>query len=303
MNTRSAPASIAESTNDPSNATKGLLLGAVGVLIFAATLPMTKIAMDGGVINAWFAWAGRTVLGALAGIAYVLVKRFGLPPRKAWWPIVGATLGIVFGWPLVNTIALQFTQASHAAVVNGILPLATAVIGAWLNREKLSKRFWVCAVLGSLVVCAYAWSRAGGDFTRIDLFLLFGVALGGFGYACGAMATRYVSGPEVISWALIIALPITTAISWYTMPAVPSAAYTKSWFAFAYLGLMSQWIGFFFWYRGLALGGIAKVSQVQLIQLFCTLVFSAILLREAIDLKMIAVAMLTVTIVAVGRKR
>jgi drug/metabolite transporter (DMT)-like permease len=296
-------ASIAKSAGDSSRATKGLLLGAVGVLIFAATLPMTKIAMEGGVINAWFAWAGRTVLGASAGIVYLLVKRHGLPPRAAWWPIVGATVGIVFGWPLVNTIALQFTQASHAAVVNGILPLATAVIGAWLNREKLSKRFWVCAVLGSLVVCAYAWSRAGGDFKRIDALLLLGVALGGFGYACGAIATRYVSGPEVISWALIIALPITTAISWYMMPAIPSAVYTKSWFAFAYLGLMSQWIGFFFWYRGLALGGIAKVSQVQLVQLFCTLVFSAILLSESIDLKMIAVAVLTVTIVAVGRKR
>ncbi len=303
MNANSDFSSPANGTIDSSRATKGLLLGAVGVLIFAATLPMTKIAMEGGVINAWFAWAGRTVLGASAGIVYLLVKKHGLPPRAAWWPIIGATVGIVFGWPLVNTIALQFTQASHAAVVNGILPLATAVIGAWLNREKLSKRFWVCAVLGSLVVCAYAWSRAGGDFKRIDALLLLGVALGGFGYACGAMATKYLSGPEVISWALIIALPITTAISWYTMPAVPSAAHTKSWFAFAYLGIMSQWIGFFFWYRGLALGGIAKVSQVQLIQLFCTLVFSAILLSESIDLKMIAVAILTVTIVAVGRKK
>jgi drug/metabolite transporter (DMT)-like permease len=286
-----------------SSATQGLLLGAVGVLIFSMTLPTTKIAMEGGVLSAWFAWSGRTVLGALAGVAYLLVKGYGLPPRAAWWPIVGATLGIVFGWPLLNTIALQSTQASHAAVVNGILPLATAVIGAWLNREKLSKRFWICAVLGSVLVCGYAWSRAHGELHRADALLLFGVVLGGFGYACGAMATKHLSGPEVITWALIIALPITTAITWYTIPVNPAAAATKSWLAFAYLGLMSQWIGFFFWYRGLALGGIAKVSQVQLVQLFCTLTFSRILLDESIDAAMIFVALATVTIVALGRKR
>ena len=273
------------------------------MLIFAATLPTTKIAIEGGMLSAWFAWAGRTVLGALAGIAYLLVKRHGVPPRAAWWPIAGATLGIVFGWPLVNTIALQHTEASHAAVVNGILPLATAVIGAWLNRERLSTRFWICAVLGSAVVCAYAWSRAGGDLKPIDALLLLGVALGGFGYACGAIATKHASGPEVITWALILALPITATITLFTMPAVASAVSVRSWTAFIYLGLMSQWIGFFFWYRGLAMGGIAKVSQVQLVQLFCTLAFSALLLSESIDAAMFFVACATVAIVAAGRKR
>jgi drug/metabolite transporter (DMT)-like permease len=291
------------STNLDVNARKGLLLGALGVLIFSLTLPTTKIAMDGGALSAWFAWAGRTVLGALAGIVFLRWKGFGLPPKNAWWPIAGATFGIVFGWPLLNTIALQSTQASHAAVVNGILPLATAVIGATLNREKLSRRFWICAVLGSAVVCGYAFTRAQGAFHAADALLLLGVVLGGFGYACGAMATKYLSGSEVISWALILALPITTAITVFSWPTDPSIVTVKSWLAFAYLGLMSQWIGFFFWYRGLALGGIAKVSQVQLIQLFCTLTFSAILLRESIDLAMIFVALTTVTIVAIGRKK
>lgn len=289
--------------SDAANASRGLLLGLSGVLIFAATLPMTKLAMDGGHLNAWFAWAGRTVLGAIAGIAYLLLRGRGLPPRAAWWPIAGACAGIVFGWPLLNTIALQYTQASHAAVVNGILPLATAVIGATFSRERLSARFWICAVLGSAVVSTYAWFHGGGDFGRVDILLLLGVVLGGFGYACGAVATRYVSGPEVITWALILALPINAVIAWQTAPTDIGSVSATSWAAFAYLGLMSQWIGFFFWYRGLALGGIAKVSQVQLVQLFCTLTFSALLLGEAIELSMIAVAVLTVTIVAVGRKK
>jgi drug/metabolite transporter (DMT)-like permease len=298
-----------DSQRTVSTSTQGLLLGAAGVLIFSLTLPMTKIAMEGGALSAAFAWAGRCVLGAFAGIVFLFWKRYGLPPRKAWLPIAGATFGIVFGWPLANTIALQYTPASHAAVVNSILPLATAVIGAWLNSEKLSKTFWMCAVFGSAIVCGYAWSRSGGFFTSVDLLLLFGVLLGGFGYACGAIATKHVSGPEVISWALMIGLPITAIVTWNTMPGAASVGKsasvvtTKSWLAFAYLGLMSQWIGFFFWYRGLALGGIAKVSQVQLIQLFCTLTFSALLLRESIDLAMIFVAIATVTIVAIGRRK
>jgi drug/metabolite transporter (DMT)-like permease len=298
------------SSKADANARNGLILGALGVLIFSLTLPTTKIAMEAGALSAWFAWAGRTVLGALAAIVFLLWKRYRSrphvawwPPRQAWLPIAGATFGIVFGWPLLNTIALQSTQASHAAVVNGILPLATAIIGAWLNREKLSRRFWICAVLGSAIVCSYAFSRAQGAFHAADALLLLGVVLGGFGYACGAIATKHVSGPEVISWALIIALPITTVITFLSWPVSPASVSTKSWLAFAYLGLMSQWIGFFFWYRGLALGGIAKVSQVQLIQLFCTLTFSAILLKESVDLAMIFVALVTVTIVAVGRRR
>lgn len=289
-------------TSDRGSST-GLLLGVAGVLVFSATLPMTKIALQGDVLNPWFAWSGRTVLAALAGVVYLLVKRHRLPPRSAWLPIVGASLGIVLGWPLLNTIALQWTPASHAAVVNGILPLVTAVIGAWLNRERLSRRFWLCAVMGSALVCTYAWFRGGGDFTRVDLILLVGVVLGSFGYASGAIATKYVSGPEVITWALLLGLPITAVCAWVNLPTNPSEASLASWSAFIYLGLMSQWIGFFFWYRGLALGGIAKVSQVQLVQLFCTLTLSALLLRESIDFAMLVVAIATVTIVAVGRKR
>ncbi|MGL4230951.1 MAG: DMT family transporter [Casimicrobium sp.] len=285
-----------------ADSAKGLTLGFLGVLIFAATLPMTKIAMSGGVLSSWFAWSGRTVLGAAAGIVFLLIKGYGLPPRAAWLPIAGATFGIVFGWPLLNTIALETTQASHAAVVNGILPLATAIIGASLNRERLSRAFWICALIGTTIVCAYAWSRTDGSLHRADVLLLVGVVLGGFGYACGAIATKYLSGPEVITWALILGLPGTLAISLYTMPTQPALASASAWAAFAYLGLMSQWIGFFFWYRGLALGGIAKVSQVQLVQLFLTLTFSAILLGETIDGAMFAVALATVAVIWVGRK-
>ena len=280
----------------------GLILGAIGVLIFSLTMPMTKIAMAGDVLSPWFVWAGRAVLAALAGVAYLLATRAQLPPRKAWLPLAGATAGIVFGWPLLNTIALQTVPSSHAAVVNGILPLATAVIGAWLNGESLSRQFWCCAIAGTLLVCAYAWIRAHGELHAVDALMLVGVLLGGLGYASGAIATRYLTGPQAISWALILGLPGTLLLAIWSAPVHPEAASIPAWLAFAYLGLMSQWIGFFFWYRGLALGGIARVSQVQLMQLFFTLAFAALLLRESIEPAMFVVALVTVALIAIGRK-
>ncbi len=279
----------------------GLVLGAIGVLIFSLTMPMTKIAMAGDLLSPWFVWAGRAVLAAVAGIAYLAATRAPLPPRKAWLPLLGATTGIVFGWPLLNTLALQTVPSSHAAVVNGILPLSTAVIGAWLNRESLSRQFWWCAVAGTALVCGYAWVRAHGELHSADALMLVGVLLGGLGYASGAIATRYLTGPQAISWALILGLPGTLALAVWSAPAHPEAASTAAWLAFAYLGLMSQWIGFFFWYRGLALGGIARVSQVQLMQLFFTLAFAALLLRESIEPAMFIVAFLTVVLIAIGR--
>ena len=264
-------------------------------------MPMTKIAMAGEVLSPWFVWAGRAVLAAAAGIVYLLATRAPMPPRKAWLPLAGATAGIVFGWPLLNTLALQTVPSSHAAVVNGILPLSTAVIGAWLNRESLSRQFWWCAILGTLLVCGYAWIRAHGELHSADTLMLLGVLLGGLGYASGAIATRYLTGPQAISWALTLGLPGTLLLAVWSAPAHPEMVSISAWLAFAYLGLMSQWIGFFFWYRGLALGGIARVSQVQLMQLFFTLAFAALLLRESIEPAMFVVALLTVALIAIGR--
>ena len=280
----------------------GLILGAIGVIIFSLTMPMTKIAMAGDLLSPWFVWAGRAVLAAVAGIVYLVATCAPMPSRAAWLPLAGATVGIVFGWPLLNTLALQTVSSSHAAVVNGILPLATAVIGAWLNRESLSRRFWWCAVAGTLLVCGYAGQRAHGELHAADALMLLGIALGGLGYACGAIATRHLTGPQAISWALILGLPGTLAISLWSAPTLPVEASASVLFAFFYLGLMSQWIGFFFWYKGLAMGGIARVSQVQLIQLFFTLAFAALLLKESIEPAMFVVALLTVALIAVGRR-
>ena len=284
-----------------NSSSKGLLLGSLGVLIFSLTMPATKIALSGDGMSAWFIWSGRAVLAAFSGIVYLMLTHRRLPPRKAWWPLLGTTAGVVFGWPLLNSIALQSVSSSHSAVINGILPLATAVIGATLNREKLTPAFWACAVVGTSLVCGYAWFRASGTLHTPDALLLLGVLLGGLGYSCGAIAAKYMSGPEVISWALLLALPATLPLMLYLIPTSLAAVSIRAWIGFAYLGLMSQWIGFFFWYRGLLIGGIARVSQVQLVQLFLTLGFSALLLGESIEPLMLAVAIATVALIFVAR--
>ena len=264
-------------------------------------MPVTKIALTDGAMSSWFIWSGRTVLAAFCGIAFLLVTKRPLPPRNALLPLLGTVAGVVFGWPLLNTLALQWVSSSHSAVINGVLPLATAVIGATINREHLPRNFWICAVFGTLVVCGYAWIHAAGALHTPDALLMLGVLLGGLGYACGAISAKYLSGPEVISWALIIGLPVTLPSMIYTSPPDWALVPIQTWVAFAYLGLMSQWIGFFFWYRGLIMGGIAKVSQVQLIQLFLTLGFSAALLGETIEPMMLAVAVTTVALIFLGR--
>jgi drug/metabolite transporter (DMT)-like permease len=154
------------------------------------------------------------------------------------------------------------------------------------------------------LVCAYAWQRTQGELHAADALMLLGIVMGGLGYASGAMATRHMSGPQTISWALILGMPGTLALTLWSAPTATAAAAAPSaaWLAFVYLGLMSQWIGFFFWYKGLARGGIARVSQVQLIQLFFTLGFAALLLRESIEPAMFLVATLTVALIAIGRR-
>ena len=278
-----------------SSASKGLLLGGLGVLIFSITMPATKIALAGGALSPWFIWSGRGVLAAFAGMLYLRVSGKGWPPKAARW-------SLVFGWPLLNTLALQTVSSGHSAVINGVLPLATAITGAVMNRERLPRVFWLCALAGTGLVCGYAWLHAAGALQLPDALLFIGVLFGSLGYACGARAVRHMGGAEVISWALIVGLPVTLPSLWANQPTHWEDVQWQSGFAFLYLGLMSQWIGFFFWYWGLHLGGIARVSQIQLMQLFLTLGFSALLLGETIEPLMLIVAVLTVALIFIGRR-
>jgi drug/metabolite transporter (DMT)-like permease len=211
-------------------------------------------------------------------------------------------LGVILGFPVATSIGLQTVPAAHGAVVVGLLPLASALFATWLGGERPSARFWLWAVAGSLVVLVFAWRHGGGALARGDLWLLLAVALGGLGYAEGGRLARSLGGPAVICWALVLAAPVLALpVAWLAgRQAWPVSGAT--WGAFAYLALVSQWLGFFAWYRGLALGGVARVGQAQLLQVFLTIAAAAAVFGEAVAPSTWVYAALVAVAVALGRR-
>jgi drug/metabolite transporter (DMT)-like permease len=295
-----APASPA-----PSGAASGLLFGLLGVLIFSATLPMTRLAVVD--LHPVFIGIGRAVLAGAAAALLLAVRRPPWPTLRQWRLLTETSLGVVVGFPLFSSIAMKHLPASHGAIITGLLPLATATAAVLLARERPSAGFWLWALLGTGLVTAYALSEGGG-LTWGDAALVLAVALGALGYARGGMLSREMAGDLVISWALVLFLPLTFGVmAWSLLEGwaffVPFAqVQSASWLGFVYVSLFSMWIGFFFWYRGLAAGGVARVGQLQLLQPFFTVLLAALLLGESLTWKTVGFAAAVIATVAAGRR-
>ena len=283
----------------------GLVLGFLGVLAFAVTLPATRLAV--AEMPVWTVGFGRGALAGLAAGLLLLVLRARLPRRRDLPALAITALGVVFGFPLLTTWAMQSVPAAHGGVVIGVLPLATALCGALVAGERPSAGFWVTALLGSAAVVTFALldtPNAAAGLAAGDLALLAAVVAAGLGYAYGARLSRHLPGWTVICWALVLSLPVmlpAAAASWIAAP--PSGAGAGAWAGFLYVALISQLAGFFVWYRGLALGGVARVGQVQLLQPFLTLVIAALLLAEPITATTLAFSVLVVGLVVIGRRQ
>jgi drug/metabolite transporter (DMT)-like permease len=278
---------------------RGLLLGFIGVLIFSLILPMTRVAV--AQLDPWLIGFGRAVLAAIPAATYLAWRRAPRPKRADWRPLAAVVIGVIVGFPVCSSIGMQTVPASHGAIVIGVLPLATALFAAWLGGERPSRAFWLLAVAGSVVVLVFAWRSGGGGFVTGDLWLLAAVALGALGYAEGGRLARTIGGPEVICWALVVSAPLLLLpVAWLaarqTWPVDMTAV-----LAFGYVTLFSQFLGFFAWYRGLAEGGLARVGQVQLLQVFLTIGFAGLLFGESIDPATWGYAALVVALVAAGR--
>ena len=242
---------------------RGLLLGLVGVLAFSGTLPATRAAVAH--LDPVFVGLGRAVVAAVLAAAVLLATRSPWPSPTAWRPLAVVAAGVVVGWPVLSAYAMRHVPAAHGAVVAGLLPLATALAGAWLAHERPTRRFWGCAVFGSAVVVAFALWEGGGAPQLADLLLVAAVAAAAVGYAEGAKLARTMGGWQVICWVLVLSAPFlvlpTLAAAQWRVPDAPWPAWT----GFAYVAAISMFLGFFAWYRGLALGGIAVVGQTQLL--------------------------------------
>jgi drug/metabolite transporter (DMT)-like permease len=292
-------ATAGDSPNAISQQNKGYIYGFIGVFIFALTLPLTRIAV--AEFNPLLLSIGRTVWAALVALPLLLVTRQKWPTRSDLGKLVVVALGVIFGFPVLSALAMQSAPASHGGVVLGALPLATAAMGTIFADEKPSRIFWFWSLLASAAVITFALWDGGTTLHAADMLLVLAVIAASMGYAVSGKLARTLGGWQVICWALVIALPVTLPVTYYYSNTLTGAESPKAWACFAYLALMSQLLGFFAWNKGLAMGGVAKVGQVQLLQTFITLGFSALLLGETISLRMILFALIVGVCVWFGK--
>jgi len=279
---------------------QGLLLGIVGVSIFALTLPAARYATP--YLHPVFIGLGRACVAAIVAIIILYSYKAPIPSSNQFKQLVIVALGIVFGFPLFTAFAMQTVPASHGGVVIGVLPLATAFVGALINNERPSLGFWLTSIVGGALVITFSLWDGFANFSYGDFALLGSVICAAVSYAYGARLAKSMTGWQVVSWALVISLPVAIVPASLYAPANIAAIPNSVWLAFVYMALMSQYFGFFFWYKGLAMGGIARVSQSQLLQPFITIFAAALLLGESLDLIGILFALAVVASVAISRK-
>ncbi|ELX09590.1 drug/metabolite transporter [Janthinobacterium sp. HH01] len=294
-----------------SDETTGMLLGLIAVAIFSLTLPFTRLAVGGGVgasgagLSPTFVALGRALVAAVLAGGWLAWKRAPLPPRSALLPLAMVAVGCIIGFPWLTSIAMRSLPAAHGAVLVGILPLATAVFGAVLAGEKPSSGFWLMASIGSALVVGFALRQSGGSLHWADLAIFLAVLLAAMGYAAGGRLSQSLGGQQTICWALVLSAPVLLPlVAWLCRAegAQLAAASTSAWSGFAYVSVFSMFIGFFFWYRGMALGGVARVGQVQLVQPFLSLLGAAVVLGEALEWPTVVFAIAVIAVVGTGRK-
>jgi drug/metabolite transporter (DMT)-like permease len=258
----------------------GLLWGLLGVLAFSFTVPFTRIAVGG--FAPLFIGAGRAVVAACLAAAALALTRQALPDRRQWVRLAIVAGGVVAGFPLLTSFALTTASATHGAVVIALLPAATAVIAVLRARERPGRSFWFFAGLGAVAAVLFAAAHSGGlgGLHWADLLLFGAVLAAAIGYAEGGMLSRELGSWQTVSWALVLAAPFMTVLTVVSAVQEPPSASPVEWAAFGYLAVISMFLGFFAWYRGLAIGPMSRVSQIQLIQPVLTIVWAALLLGE-----------------------
>ena len=278
----------------------GLINGMIGVVIFSGSLPATRVAvLQFDPVFLTVARAG--IAGALA-LCLLLLFKEKRPTRRDMAALVVVALGVVVGFPLLTALALQHVTSAHSIVFIGLLPLATAIFGVIRGGERPKPAFWFFSMLGSALVAGFALSQDLAASLVGDALMLAAVIVCGLGYAEGARLSRTLGGWQVISWALVLSLPVMIALAILYLPQSFAEIEPPAWMGLAYVSLFSMLIGFVFWYRGLAQGGIAAVGQLQLLQPFFGLALAAALLHEQVSWAMFGVTLAVILCVAGARR-
>lgn len=283
-----------------TKSTRGWINGLVGVLIFSGSLPATRIAVQE--FDPTFLTVARASIAGLLALCALLLGQQPRPARAQLLSLGIVAIGVVVGFPLLTALALQYVTSAHSIVFLGLLPLATAAFAVVRGGERPRPVFWCFSLLGSLLVVGYAVAQGLSAAPQGDILMLLAILVCGLGYAEGAKLSRTLGGWQVICWALVLALPLMLLLSGWLMPASLSTISPPAWLSLGYVSLFSMLIGFVFWYRGLAQGGIAAVGQLQLLQPFFGLALAATLLHEPVSLGMLGVTVAVILCVAGARR-
>lgn len=274
--------------------------GFLGMVIFSGSLPATRVAVTE--LTPLYLTSMRAAIAALLAAACLFALRQARPARRDIAPLAIVSLGVVIGFPLLTALALRELTAAHSTIFIGLLPLSTAVFGVIRGGERPRPAFWLFSMIGAGAVAGFALSQGGSSTVRGDLLMLAAILVCGLGYAEGAALSRRMGGWQVISWALLLSLPIMAPLALATWPAGLAEVTWAGWLGLGYVAVFSMLLGFVFWYRGLALGGIAGVGQLQLLQPFLGLALAGLLLGEPVASSMILCTLIVVFCVA-GAKR
>ncbi|WP_159815213.1 DMT family transporter [Pseudomonas sp. 18058] len=287
-------------TNPALEKSSGWINGFIGVVIFSGSLPATRLAVLE--FDPVFLTVLRAAIAGVLAVALLWLFRERRPTRDQWLSLFIVAMGVVLGFPLLTALALQHVTSAHSIVFIGLLPLATAIFGVLRGGERPRPVFWIFSVLGSALVVGFAISQGLTASPTGDLLMLAAIVACGLGYAEGAKLSRSLGGWQVICWALVLSLPPMAVLSLWLAPASFSTISLSAWLCLGYVSLFSMLIGFVFWYRGLARGGIAAVGQLQLLQPFFGLALAATLLHEHVSVGMLAVTLGVVLCVAGAKK-
>lgn len=284
----------------PTAMTGGWVNGFIGVIIFSGSLPATRIAVQQ--FDPVFLTVARAAIAGILALGLLLLFGEKRPTRRDLASLIVVALGVVVGFPLLTALALQHVTSAHSIVFIGLLPLSTAIFGVLRGGERPRPAFWLFSGLGSALVAGFALAQGLTASPLGDLLMLAAIVICGLGYAEGARLSRVLGGWQVISWALVVSLPAMIALTLLVMPSSFAGIELPAWISLAYVSLFSMLIGFVFWYRGLAQGGIAAVGQLQLLQPFFGLALAATLLHETVTWIMVLVTVAVIFCV-IGARR
>ena len=283
-----------------SHETKGMLIGLIGISMFSLTLPFTQMAVKE--MSPFFVAFSRATIAGFCALILLILGKYKLPTKNQIKRLIIIAIGIVYGFPIFTSMAMTTLPSSHSGIVLGILPLTMSVLAAIRYQEKASLAYWITSIIGASLVITYAFIDNNGFLIKEDLWLLFAILFVSVGYSEGGNLSKEMGSIAVVSWALVLTLPFNIIATYFFYETSFSSVSLQALISLSYVGLFSMYIGFFFWYKGIAIGGISRVGQVQLIQPFLTIVAAFFLTNEKITFLNILFALMVLVVIIIGRK-